>query len=234
MTWNDFTSHIKDIAIVILVIVCAVLLFSTTCTSQKNRIYKNNIDALRDSVHIEQLKNGELIHSKQMLILEKKQIEDYLDIANKEIKEIEKKLQSKIAYIAKLEGQIKVDTIRLVDSVYVKDSTYYSQWTFQDQWLYLQGLTQFKDGTSISRLNNLEMDVPLKLGIMEDNQVFVTSSNPYVGFSAIDGAALNKPTKKSYWNIGFQLGFGIQYDLRYNNFGYGPYLGIGGSWGWCF
>ena len=234
MTWNDFTSHIKDIAIVILVIICIVLLFSTTCASQKNAIYKNNIDALRDSVHTEQLKNGELMSSKQMLILEKKQLEDYLGIAKKEIKEIEKKLDSKIAYIAKLEGQIQVDTVRLVDSVYVKDSTYYTQWTFKDQWLYLQGFTQFKDGTSVSQLNNLAMDVPLKLGITEDNQVFVTTPNPYVSFSSIDGAALNQPTKKSRWNIGIQVGFGMQYDIHRNALGYGPYIGVGGSWGWCF
>lgn len=234
MNWNDIKNHIKDIAIVILVIICVILLFSTTCTSQKNHIYKNNIDALRDSVHTEQLKNGELMSSKQMLILEKKQVEDYLGIANKELKDMEKKLQSKIAYIAKLEGQIRVDTVKLVDSVYIKDSTYYAQWTFKDRWLDLQGITQFRDGTSVSQLNNLSMDAPLKLGITDDNQVFVTSSNPYVGFSSIDGAALNQPTKKYYWNIGFQLGFGVQYDLHSNAFGYGPYFGVGGSWGWCF
>lgn len=234
MNWTDIKNHIKDIAIVILVVICIILLLSTTCTSQKNRIYKNNIDALRDSVHIEQLKNGELMSSKQMLILEKKQLEDYLGIAKKEIKEIEKKLDSKIAYIAKLEGQIQVDTVRLVDSVYVKGSTYYTQWTFKDQWLYLQGLTQFKDGTSVSQLNNLAMDVPLKLGITEDNQFFATTPNPYVGFSSIDGAALNQPTKKYRWNIGIQVGFGMQYDLHRNALGYGPYIGVGGSWGWCF
>ena len=45
---------------------------------------------------------------------------------------------------------------------------------------------------------------------------------------------LKTKQKAPHWNLGIQVGFGTQYNLVTNKFGYGPYIGVGISYGWCF
>ena len=61
---------IKTASIVILCILCAVLVCTTTCSRRDNTILENNIAALNDTVHEYKLKNGELMYEKQGFILD--------------------------------------------------------------------------------------------------------------------------------------------------------------------
>lgn len=202
-----FKNHWKDILMAIIGIACIALMMSTTCTSRRNDVLENNIKALNDTVKTYQLKNGELMYEKQGFIAEKKELELYIDIKEKEVKDIEKKLGAALATISKLEGQINVDTLPMQDSiVHVQDTTiihfYYS-----DNWLKMDGTTIYKDPFICTTLNNMNMRVPVKVGTSVDNKWFVTTDNPYITFTSVEGANLEK-AKPKRWSIGIQGGVG--------------------------
>lgn len=202
-----FKKHWKDALLVVFSLVCIALIMSTTCANRKNNVLENNISALNDTVKTYQLKNGELMYEKQGFIAEKKELEQYIGVKEKEVKDIEKKLGAALATISKLEGQISVDTLPMQDSItHIQDTTiihfYYS-----DSWLKMDGTTIYKDPFVCTTLNSLNMRVPVKVGTSVDNQWFVTTDNPYVQFTSIEGANLEK-AKPKRWTIGVQGGVG--------------------------
>ena len=205
-----FKDNWQNILLGVFGFVIIILLMSTTCTNQKLGKAENNLKALTDTLHTYKLKNGELMYEKQGFIAEKKELEEYIGIKEKEVKEIEKKLKSALATIAKLQGQVRVDTIHMTDSIEVlPDSTYNCHFNYNDKWLSMDGVTsvQLDPFNSHTIINNIGMEVPLKVGTTEDNKWFVTSENPYVQFTSIEGANLEK-AKQKRWSLGIQAGVG--------------------------
>lgn len=209
--------HWRDILLFVLIGVIVILLTNTTCISRNNTNLKNNVRALTDSVQVLETKNGDLLYAKQSLILEKKELEEYLGISNKKISELEKKLDSKIAYIAKLEGSVKIDTVYLNDSVNIVDDTVFIYFNENNKWYTIDGETKYFNCESNTRINTIEMNVPLTLALTDDYKVSVLSENPYVRFNNINGAVVEnsviKPREKK---------FGL-------TVGVGPYVGYGGN-----
>ena len=54
---------------------------------------------LTDTITQKDLKNGELLCYNQSLVLEKQELEKYLQISHQEVKDLERKLDSKLLYI---------------------------------------------------------------------------------------------------------------------------------------
>ncbi len=201
---------IKTASIVILCILCTVLVCTTTCSRRDNAILENNIAALNDTVHEYKLKNGELMYEKQGFILEKQELEKYLDISKKEVKELEKKLGSALATISKLQAQINIDTLQMHDTVTVEpDSTYTNNFYYSDDWLKLNGTSKFTlNPFDVStKINNISIEANLKVGMSKDNKFFATSDNPYLKFTQIEGANMVAPQQKR-WSVSLQLGVG--------------------------
>lgn len=225
----------KDVLLIILVILTASFIMSTTCTKQKLDIAENNISALTDTISIYKLKNGELLYEKQGYIAEKEQLSTFIGVQEREIKELEKKLGSAISTIAKLKQEVKVDTLKLIDSVYVYDNEIRNDFSFSDNWLLLSGTTIYKDSKFSTILNNLSMDVPLKIGTTKNNTWFVTTENPYVSFSSIEGASIDKVKPKRFSlglhiSAGISVGYGISGasdGLVRNGWFFGPAANIG-------
>lgn len=204
----------KDVLLIILVILATSFIMSTSCTKQKLDIAENNVSALTDTISTYKLKNGELLYEKQGYIAEKEQLSTFIDVQKSEIKELEKKLNSAVSTIAKLKQEVKVDTLKLIDSVYVYDDEIRNNFSFSDEWLSLSGTTIYKDCKFSTTLNNLSMDVPLKVGTTKDNSWFVTTENPYVSFSSIEGASIEKAKPKRFSlsihaGLGLSCGYGI-------------------------
>lgn len=204
------------------------------------RISRHNVAALQDTVTTLQMNNGDLLSSRSALILSQKELQGSLDLSKKEVKELRKKLGSDIAYISKLESQlnIKPDTVLVNVPVYVSDST--SEYTFRydDQWLKIDGSTLlYKDSSPVTKINNIFIPVPLSVGLTEDYKIFVRTPNPYLTITSIDGAVVDKsrlaPRPKRF-NIGLQAGIGGQYGLMRQKADWGPYAGVGLSWGFGF
>ncbi len=229
----------KDVIIIISIIVIIILLMSTTCINRRNENLTNNIKALTDSVQTINLKNGELLSTKQSLLLEKKELEKYLDINKKEINYLEKKLKSSLALISKMECEINVDTIVMTDSVIINNNTIDSYFDYKDKWVKLNGHTLFLNNTSTTTINNITMNADLKMGLTDDYKIFVISDNPYLTFNEIDAAAIEGSVvreKKKRWNIGAQIGIGAGYNLigKTDKIFIGPFLGVGISYGFDF
>jgi hypothetical protein len=197
----------KNILLIVFSCIIVALIMSTTCTSQKLDIAENNIKALTDTINIYTLKNQNLLYEKQGYILDKQNLEKYIGIKEKEIKEIEKKLDSSISTIAKLKGQVVIDTIQVVDSIYIKDDVLYNDFTYKDDWVYIAGVSTYKDELFNTTLNSINVDIPLKVGTTKDNKWFVTSENPYVKFTSIEGVNIEK-AKPKRWSINAGVGAG--------------------------
>lgn len=200
-------------------------------------IANNNIEALTDSITCYELKNDELMHCISSLVIEKEELEKFLDISNKEVKDLEKKLNSKLLYISKLEGTIKTDTIYIENTVSTTDSLSYRYSFMKDTEFYtICGYTDVDENhKSFTTITENTVPLKLKVGLSQDWKIFVTSDNPNVNLTSIEGALVDKKAflkqqKKDKFSIGIQIGFGAQYGLMHRQFDYGPYIGIGAEY----
>ena len=84
------------------------------------------------------------------------------------------------------------------------------------------------------------MDVPLKIGTTKDNTWFVTTDNPYVSFSSLEGASLDK-TKPKRFSLSLHTGIGLSYgygisgstdEIIRNGWFFGPAIHIGAGVSW--
>lgn len=207
-------------------------------------IYNNKLDTSEQNLkaargHIEQveLKNGELMSSRDSYIATINDLEELLDITKQEVKDIQRQLDSKVAYISKIESEVRVEYIETVrDSIiYINNDPNIATSTFRynNKWVDLVGRNEFIFGEQFdykTTIESLSMDVPLNVGLTNDYQIFVKTPNPYVSFSSIEGAVIDnsilKPRKKRF-NWGLQMGFGAMYDVMNKNIAVGPYAGVG-------
>lgn len=207
-------------------------------------IYNNKLDTSEQNLkaargHIEQveLKNGELMSSRDSYVATINDLEELLDITKQEVKDIQRQLDSKVAYISKIESEVRVEYIETVrDSIiYVNNTPNIATSTFRynNKWVDLVGRNEFIFDDQFNyktTIESLSMDVPLNVGLTNDYQIFVKTPNPYVSFSSIEGAVIDnsvlKPRKKRF-NWGLQMGFGAMYDVMNKNIAVGPYAGVG-------
>lgn len=218
------------------VIFIAIIAIVWGCYSDKLNDSEQNLKAARGHIEQVELKNGELLTSRDSYIAKIGDLEELLDISKKEAKEIQRQLDSKIAYISKLESEVRVEHIETVrDSIIYINATdeISTLFSFRDEWLNLNGENIIHLGENFdcqTYINNLQMSVPLNVGLTNDYQIFVKTPNPYVSFSSIDGAVIDnsvlKPRKKRF-NWGLQLGFGATYDIIHKDIAVGPYVGVG-------
>lgn len=219
-------------AIILLVFIIIWMLGNNTAKNDNIKIYKNNIEALSNELDSFRLKNNELVVTKQNLILEKNKLEEYLDISKKEIKELEKKLDSKIKYIASIEGKVTMDTVEIHDSIYIDPNGNMSLYfDYTDKWVTLGGhSTQTTFDDFYTTLDTLSMNVPLKVGLTDDRKIFVQSSNPYMNITDIKGAYVDESQLRKIINrfgLCFYLGWGVQYGMFTQKFDTGPQAGFG-------
>ena len=235
--------------IVAAALIIAIIILSILCCkySKQLKIANHNIDALNDTIELVKLNNGDLLYAKNSLIIEKEELEQYLAISKDEIKELEKKLKENVIYVSKLKENIKLDTIYIKDEVDFSDGKYTYYFKDSTQYYKIAGYTKLEDLENANTIiTNNEINADLTVGLSDDWKIFVTSDNPYISFDTINGALLDKDyylsktqnvnnkKKKSGFNLGIQAGFGAQYGLMHKQFDYGPYIGVGLSWGFSF
>ena len=194
---------------------------------------EQNLMAQKDEMDAVTLENGSLLEDKYSSIIREKELCDELNMTKDQKKELERKLDDKIAHIAKLEASVEYDTIATVkDSiVYRQDSSIVVKFKYDDKWLKFNGVSDIQKRQTT--LSNITIPTPLTIGLTDDYKFFVVSDNPYLNIThinsnVIDGTNIYKKPKK--WSISIQGGFGAQYDIISHNFGVGPYGGFGISY----
>lgn len=198
---------------------------------RSNNNWKHNYEVLQDSVEVIETRNGELLFENGSLILQRKELFDALDLSQRQVRDYEKALGSKLAYISKLEAQLKIkDTVVVKEIVYDNVTNTYSM-AYRDKWLNFDQTLSWDEGNKpILKTYNISLDVPLKVGLGDNYRIFVTSPNPYFNITSIDGAVVDGSQfakKPSRWTLGAYGGFGIGYDLIHKTVGVGPQAGVG-------
>lgn len=204
-------------------------------TKEELKIAQHNISVMQDTVKTLRMKNGELVSTIGSYIVEKKDLEKYLDISNAEIKELEKKLGSKVSYVSNTKTKTVYKNITTTDTVTIVDYiNKYPTLTFNtkydDEWLKLNSHTYIKDNQAQTTFDSIVVPIPLQVGITKDYVIWVKSKNPHTFITDIEGAVVRGSQvnpKKKHWAFGIQGGFGLQYDMYHHRFGYGPYIGAG-------
>ena len=208
-----------------------------TCNSKYSReieIANQNILALTGKTTELELKNGELILANESYILQLDELEDQFNITKNEAKELKKQLGSSLAYISYLESNIHYDTI-----VTIKDTTIYinngveSKFIYDDGWVNFKGLSIYNGNDINTNIYDLNVNIPVNVGITNDYTIFVKSSNPYVHFKSIDGAVIDKSIlypKKKKFSYGLQGGLGFNYGMINKQIDFGLYFGFGAQY----
>lgn len=233
MAWFDRKSIISLIVEAVLFI--GIISFGYKVMNGKLETSEQNLIAYKGQVEQLELKNGELITTRDSYILDKKQLEEALDVSKSEVKELEKKLNSSLAYIANMESQVRIDTVTIVKDSIIYDEGDIAQihFDYDDDWFGVKGTTDLTGPEITTSLYDIKMYVPIQWGIMDNYKIFVQSDNPYVSFTNLDGAVIDGSKlipKQRKFGLSVQGGFGVNYDLLSKNLGVGPYLGVGVHW----
>lgn len=197
-------------------------------------VSQHNLKVATEQVQQLTLSNGQHVSTINSYILEKKQLQEYLDMSKSEVKELEKALKSKVASVTKVESQVKYDTItveNVVDIVHGDTLTYHIN--YNQPWIKFNSATEIMGANIKTTFSDFVVPVPLQVGMTDDYRIWVKSDNPYlqvtdVRGAVIEGSRLNRKQKR--WGLGMQLGIGGQYDLTRKQFGFGPYIGVGISY----
>lgn len=196
--------------------------------SQEIARYEQNWKAAHDSVEYYRLKNGELMAEKAGYILTLDQLEQELGISKSEIKDLQDKLGAKVSTITKVETKTVVDTLYFETVTEVGDSVIIGNFSHYDEWLTMNGQFHWTPSQSTTVLHKLTMNTPLKVGMTENNTYFVTTPNPYVNITSVEGATLTQTQKKkNHFGVGLNVGVGMQYGIINKQIDFGPQLGIG-------
>lgn len=218
------------ITIAILLSIILFLVHKYNTTSDQLSISQHNLAVSQDSLRTFQLKNNEQVYTINSYILKKNELEKYLDINNQTIKDLEKKLKSKVAYISNIKSNIIYDSIIIKDTVNIIDDILSYNIKYNDDWISLRGRSTIQDKIAITTIDTLSIPTPLQVGLTDNYQIWVKSKNPYLHITDIEGAViqgskLNQKQKK--WGLGIQIGIGMQYGLMNKQIDFGPQVGIG-------
>ena len=232
--WNFIKSlDIKTITLLFIeaIIFVAILAAMNNCNGRRIEILDQNLNAEKSNIETIMLSNGNLVAERDSYILKNKQLEEILDITKEEKKELEKKLDDKIAYIANIESNIKVDTLEVHDTVTIKDSSSITiNFNYNDPWLNFSGGTYYKNGKSKTQIFDINIPTPLRVGLTDNYTIFVESKNPYLNITDIEGAVLDGSKlypKERHWKFGLYAGVGLQYGLVEKHIDFGPQIGGG-------
>lgn len=233
MAWFDRKSIIS--LIVEAVLFLGIISFGYKVMNGKLETSEQNLIAYKGQMEQLELKNGELIATRDSYILDKKNLEEALDVSKSEVKELEKKLNSSLAYIANMESQVRIDTVTIVKDSIIYDEGDIAQihFDYDDDWFGVKGTTDLTGPEITTSLYDIKMYVPIQWGMTDNYKIFVQSDNPYVSFTNLDGAVIDGSKlipKQRKFGLSIQGGFGVNYDLISKQLGVGPHLGVGVHW----
>ena len=212
-------THLIYVAIIIVLLF--VLSISVRSCQEIKQLYNNNVTALIDSVSYYKAKNGELVTSKSLLegdmsLLKKTNSELANELNSMKIKNPEQVVKIVTEYI-----KTPSDTIWAIDSTNVNIT---KQFNFTDDYRSLVGDVYLKNNMLGLNINKDEVYANYTLAI-KDNKAYITTNNPYIKISDIQGITIPTPKTKHFY-LGPSINFG--YDPIQNK----PTLNIGVSIGY--
>ena len=186
----------KYYILMIVIIVFLVITQFKSCQKYKDlkTISDNNIIALTDSVHHYKTKNGELAASKVLLLGD---IET-LKLANEDLAKQVKNLKLKepqTIVVVQTETQNQEHNQSWEASC---DTTIHKEFDFSDDWRKLSGSVDYADEQLSLNIDSDKVYADYTFDV-EDNQVYVTSNNPYILYNDIYGITM--PEYEPTWSL---------------------------------
>ena len=220
----EFLKSIKIHLIYASIIILLLFLLGVSVKScQENKqSCNNNITALTDSISYYKSKNGELVASKTLLEGEFSLLEKTNSKLADELKSMKVTDPEQVVKIVTKYVQLPSDTVWVVDST---DINITKQFDFTDKYRSLAGNIYLKNDMLGLNINKDEVYANYTLAI-KDNKAYVTSDNPYIKISDIQGITLPTPKTKHFY-LGPSINFGYDPIQKKPTFNIGVSVGYG-------
>ena len=217
---KSLKTHLIYVAIII-VLLFALSISVKSCQENK-QLYNNNVTALIDSVSYYKAKNGELVASKSLLegdmsLLEKTNSELANELNSMKVKNPEQVVKIVTEYI-----KTPSDTVWVIDSTNVNIT---KQFDFTDDYRSLVGDVYLKNNMLGLNINKDEVYANYTLAI-KDNKAYITTNNPYIKISDIQGITIPTPKTKHFY-LGPSINFGYDPIQNKPTFNIGVSIGYG-------
>lgn len=207
---------------IIIILIFSNLLTVSRCSSMKctNEV---NLDALTDTIKYFESNNGSLVAQKTMLNGDLNTLKKVNDSLYNVIKSIGVSSPDNVVYSKITVHDTKHDTAWVVqhDTIDEKNKNIYNinkKFNFSDQYRTLTGSTWFHSNGVVDSLgmtidtNTVAADFTV---VQKDNNVFISSNNPYVEYNKVIGLT---NSKKKRFGIGPVIGVGINQKAKFTGF----------------
>jgi len=211
--WKKFKTHI-----VYILIICLLVLFlsvSVNRCSNVSREYRNNIEALTDTIKYYQDKHGNLVATKlafesdiNTLKLLNRNLYDQIDSL--------KLKKDKVTQIIYVGGQIEnpqKDTAYVISHDTISRG-FSKDFNFNNKYRVLEGNVNYKNDSLGVFINKDIINFDYTVAMDKDNRIYIKSTNPYVKYSEISGFTLPKE-KEKHWSLNAFTNFA--YEPRFND-----------------
>lgn len=213
-------THLIYVAIIIVLLF--VLSISVRSCQENKQLYGDNVTALIDSVSSYKAKNGELVASKSLLegdmsLLEKTNSELAKELNSMKVKNPEQVVKIVTKYI-----KAPSDTVWVIDST---NANITKQFDFTDDYRSLTGDVYLKNNMLGLNISKDEVYANYTLAI-KDNKAYITTNNPYIKISDIQGITIPTPKIKHFY-LGPSINFGYDPIQNKPTFNVGVSIGYG-------
>ena len=215
--FNSVIKFIKSITLkdIIYCLVIALLIgalsFSVSKCQRIKAEYKNNIEALNDTIHYLHDKNGNLVATKLAFESDIKTLRLLNEDLYKEIEDLH--LKNKIDNATYFSGVIDNPT---VDTTYIVlhdtiDKGFIKEFAFNDEYRTLEGNVKYNNDTVGVNIEKDQVKFDYTVAMDKDNHIYIKSTNPYVKYDQMTGFTVPREKKKRWYagpsvNIGYGVG----------------------------
>ena len=211
----------KDIiyGLVIALLICALSISVDRCL-QVNHEYKNNIEALNDTIHYYKAKNGNLVATKLAFESDIKTLKLLNEDLYNEIKNLKAKsdIITGTYFSGIIDNEIH-DTTYVVQHDTIQNG-FSHDFAFNNEYRILEGNVNYKNDTVGVKISKDIVNFDYTVAMDKKNNIYITSNNPYVKYNQITGFQLPQQ-KQKHWSLS---AFGnFAYEPRYND----RYLDLG-------
>lgn len=184
------------------------LIFSINKCNDTKLEYKNNIEALNDTIRTYQDKNGNLVATKLGFESDMKTLKLLNEDLYNQIKTLKtKKSPVTATYIQGVIENPKQDTIWKVDSFEVASKGFDKRFDFNNKWRSLEGNIFYHNDSAGINITRDQVVFDYTIAMDKSNNIYVRSANPYVKYNQISGFKIPTPKRKR-WSLGPAVGFG--------------------------
>ena len=213
-------THLIYVAIIIVLLF--VLSISVRSCQENKQLYRDNVTALIDTVSYYKAKNGELVASKSLLegdmsLLEKTNSELANELNSMKVKNPEQVVKIVTKYI-----KAPSDTVWVIDST---NANITKQFDFTDDYRSLTGDVYLKNNMLGLNISKDEVYTNYTL-VIKDNKAYITTNNPYIKISDIQGITIPTPKIKHFY-LGPSINFGYDPIQNKPTFNVGVSIGYG-------